>query len=497
MIARLNQKELRRRRLSRNRRIVFFSGLIVFLILYGCAAASLSSGVQRDETPFRLMQEARRQEADIVNRVHQGTYSPPPTKIQELSIPMPNPEAFLKLQPVTVEHIRPIGLAGAVAPQTSHGIPSPDDPVPALPQDGKAVEAYVYSCLSLCRELISWVFPDGKEGEYSYPFSPPQVEHLFQTGYCSAFCDSDDIANNGGVRYRLPATYTDLARMLCIYTNTRDISNKAEIGIQEKGSLGTTQLLTGAMYGSYQLAWQMVQTVKENYPDSVYDQAVALHDALCENTTYDNTYHAADNQNLLVHALLHKRATSAGYARAYMLLLTLAGIDNVYVTGKFRIMPGMSEVPQAWNLVRLEGKWVHIDVAADDQYPQRADSANKPSHSYFALSDNEIAHTHSGVHLYADNPKLCVADTEELNYFHHTFALMNGKKVSYAFGSVEELAEVIVSRHTGGCSTAEYKLLIPDLERELEKAINERNPFLSLSITPADSNGVIRVDTIP
>lgn len=497
MITRLNQKELRRRRLARNRRIVFFCGLFVFLILYGCTAASFSSGIRRDETPFRMMQEARRQEADIVNRVHKGTYTPPPTKLEELSIPMPNPEVFLKLQPVTVEHIRPIELAGAAATQTSHGTPSPDEPVPALPQDRKAVEAYVYSCLSLCRELISWVFPDGKEGENKYSFSPPTVEHLFQTGYCSAFCDSDDVANNGGVRYRMPATYTDLARMLCIYTNTRDKSSKAEIGIQEKSGRSTTQLLTGAMYGSYQLAWQMVQTVKENHPNSAYDQALALHDALCENTTYDNTYHAADNQNLLVHALLHKHATSAGYARTYMLLLTLAGIDNVYVTGKFRIMPGMPDVPQAWNLVRLEGKWVHIDVAADDQYPQRANSPNKPSHSYFALSDNEIARTHSVVHLYADNPKQCTADTEELNYFRHTSALMNGKKVSYAFDSVEELAEVIVSRHTGGCTTAEYKLLIPGMERELEKAINERNSDLSLSITPADSNGVIRVDTMP
>lgn len=497
MIARLNQKELRRRRLARNRRIVFFCGLFVFFILYGCTAASLSSGIRRDETPFRLMQEARRQEADIVNRIHKGTYTPPPTNLQELSIPMPNPEVFLKLQPVTVEHIRPIELAGAVAPQTGHVTPSPDEPVPALPQDWKTVEAYVYSCLSHCRELISWLFPDGKEGEYKYSFSPHQVEHLYQTGYCSAFCDKDDIANNGGVRYRLPATYTDLARMLCIYTNTRDKSNKAEIGIQEKGGRGTTQLLTGAMYGSYQLAWQMVQTVKRNHPNSAYDQAVALHDALCENTTYDNTYHAADNQNLLVHALLHKRATSAGYARAYMLLLTIAGIDNVYVTGKFRIMPGMPEVPQAWNLVRLEGKWVHIDVAADDQYPQLANSVNKPSHSFFALSDKEIAGTHSDVHLYTGNPKQCTADTEELNYFRHTSALLNGKKVSYAFDSVEELADVIVSRHTGGCTTAEYKLLTPGMEQELEKAITERNSTLSLSITPADANGVIRVDVIP
>ena len=62
-----------------------------------------------------------------------------------------------------------------------------------------------------------------------------------------------------------------------------------------------------------------------------------------------------------------------------------AGIENHFVTGT-----GDGQ-PHAWNLVKIENKWYHLDTTFDDPVP---DEQGRVTYSYFNLSDEQIARNH-------------------------------------------------------------------------------------------------------
>lgn len=85
-------------------------------------------------------------------------------------------------------------------------------------------------------------------------------------------------------------------------------------------------------------------------------------------------------------ALVEGDAVCQGYALAYKLLLDKCGIDSVLVTS--------NEMGHAWNLVKLDGSWYHVDVTWDDPTPNVEGGG---THKNFLRSDEGIGSTgHSG-----------------------------------------------------------------------------------------------------
>ncbi len=108
--------------------------------------------------------------------------------------------------------------------------------------------------------------------------------------------------------------------------------------------------------------------------------ALALHDYLCHHASYSpkNRESVTTAASLL---LLKGRGVCEGYARAYALLLTMAGIENRYICGHAK------GVDHAWNMVKLGGRWCHVDVTYDDR-------GGAPSRLYCDLSDRQVARDH-------------------------------------------------------------------------------------------------------
>ena len=107
--------------------------------------------------------------------------------------------------------------------------------------------------------------------------------------------------------------------------------------------------------------------VVENYTDSSMtdeEKALALHDWLVLNAYYDTTM-AAPNSHEAAGVLLDGTGVCDSYSKAYMLLLSKAGIESKRVTGNAVTSEGKLE-PHAWNLVKLAGKWYQVDVTWDD-----------------------------------------------------------------------------------------------------------------------------------
>lgn len=132
-------------------------------------------------------------------------------------------------------------------------------------------------------------------------------------------------------------------------------------------------------------AVDIVNQVCERYR-SDYERAVALHDYLALHCRYDADLGAAAQADATSKLLLEGRAVCDGYAHAYGMLLSMAGIENRFVIGKG------DGIEHIWNLVKLDNQWVHVDVTYDDPKP---DKNGRVLHSYFGIPDSLIANNHS------------------------------------------------------------------------------------------------------
>ena len=98
-----------------------------------------------------------------------------------------------------------------------------------------------------------------------------------------------------------------------------------------------------------------------------------------------------------------------GYTNAFHLLLTMAGIDCLIVSGQAR---GSSH---AWNKVRIDDAWYNVDVTWDDPVP---DIAGTVGYAYLNVTDAQLAKDHVW-----DNTNLPIASATEYNYLQRTMPL--------------------------------------------------------------------------
>ncbi|CGG52513.1 S-layer homology domain-containing protein [Bacillus cereus] len=112
-----------------------------------------------------------------------------------------------------------------------------------------------------------------------------------------------------------------------------------------------------------------------------HEKVKAIHDYVVKHVSYDTSYKAYTAYE----ALVNRSAVCQGYALLTYQLLKEAGIENHFVTGT-----GDGQ-PHAWNLVKIENKWYHLDTTFDDPVP---DEQGRVTYSYFNLSDEQIARNH-------------------------------------------------------------------------------------------------------
>ncbi|PQZ54193.1 S-layer protein [Bacillus sp. MYb209] len=112
-----------------------------------------------------------------------------------------------------------------------------------------------------------------------------------------------------------------------------------------------------------------------------HEKVKAIHDYVVKHVSYDTSYKAYTAYE----ALANRSAVCQGYALLTYQLLKEAGIENHFVVGT-----GDGQ-PHAWNLVKIENKWYHLDTTFDDPIP---DEQGRVTYSYFNLSDEQIATNH-------------------------------------------------------------------------------------------------------
>ncbi|MEY8763104.1 MULTISPECIES: transglutaminase domain-containing protein [Clostridium] len=121
-----------------------------------------------------------------------------------------------------------------------------------------------------------------------------------------------------------------------------------------------------------------------------YQKELALHDYVVRNANYDNSTDVPNDSYTSYGVLIKGVGVCEGYADAMDRLLTAAGIECRMVTGKAN--GGSGWVDHAWNIVKIQGEYYHLDSTWDD--PIMGDGSHIISHSYFNVTDSKMARSH-------------------------------------------------------------------------------------------------------
>lgn len=182
---------------------------------------------------------------------------------------------------------------------------------------------------------------------------------------------------------------------------------------------------------------------------SDYEKILAIHDYIINNGEYDKRLFSEGEVPPESYSTYGILALGVGvcesYAKSMKYFLDEAGIDSMIVIGTSR---GENH---AWNLVKIEGEYYHIDTTWDD--PVIEDGSQVVRHNFFNLNDEQIEKTHEW-----DREQYPEAKGTQYNY--------------YKYNNLVVLGEA-------------------ELRSKLEKAILQRIPKYSLKILDFNKDIVI------
>ncbi len=122
-----------------------------------------------------------------------------------------------------------------------------------------------------------------------------------------------------------------------------------------------------------------------------FEKALYIHDYIVLNCEYDlELLDILETNGTLTGELRSERYTEysvlvngtgicGSYALAYRAILNAAGMECLYLSS--------SQMNHAWNLVKIDGNWYHVDCCWDDPVP---DTYGRARRTYFLRTDEEI-----------------------------------------------------------------------------------------------------------
>lgn len=168
-----------------------------------------------------------------------------------------------------------------------------------------------------------------------------------------------------------------------------------------------------------------IEEIKKLVPKdaSAYDIELVLHDYVCKNVTYDDSK-KRENNLTAYGALVDGFAVCEGYSRAMQLLLNQFSIPC-------RLVCGYAGEEHMWNLVKIGGKWHHLDATWDDL--NKSGNEIITMHYYFNISDDRIKDTHR---MDIDFKK---ADSNAIKNGSFNLSIPECKSLEYFYGNVENI----------------------------------------------------------
>jgi len=186
---------------------------------------------------------------------------------------------------------------------------------------------------------------------------------------------------------------------------------------------------TATIYGkqSYLMTPDQAAYVETNIQDIVasiqqkslndIEKVRAVNDFIVANTAYTDQTSSSPHSAYTV--LAEHGGVCQGYALLAHSMLQKLGIETKYIVGY------VGQEGHAWNLVKLDGQWYHLDTTWNDPVPDRKGAVR---YQYFLVDDRTMAKDHTWIA--EDYPK---ATSTKYNYFHNIdFPAQVGQQIFYS-----------------------------------------------------------------
>lgn len=126
---------------------------------------------------------------------------------------------------------------------------------------------------------------------------------------------------------------------------------------------------------------------------STREKVKAVHNWLIRNVKYDYDNYLRGTVPKVSHtskgALVRGLAVCDGYSKAFMKIMRKLKIPC-------RMLAGVSEGGgHAWNLVKVGGKWLHVDVTFDDPIVNGKNTNTRPRYTYFLKTNAQMRKDHA------------------------------------------------------------------------------------------------------
>lgn len=125
---------------------------------------------------------------------------------------------------------------------------------------------------------------------------------------------------------------------------------------------------------------------------SEFDQVLAAHDWLVKNVSYGEDLPSDSPLNSAAGALIDRVTMCQGYSEALQLILLCAtDVQTDIVVGNAMDRENNQWVGHAWNIINIDGTWMHVDATFDDPLGSPEGLA---SHYYFGQTDEVMRSNH-------------------------------------------------------------------------------------------------------
>lgn len=209
-----------------------------------------------------------------------------------------------------------------------------------------------------------------------------------------------------------------------------------------------------------------------------YERIKYVHDRIIDMTVYDEeSYRLGDASDKMMEAysnsaygpLVEGVALCGGYAKLFEAVMHRLGYECEYITGT------ADGGPHAWNMIKLDGEYYHIDLTWDD--PDRDDGLRL--YNYFCVNDAMIEKTHT------PDPEYKGLNASSTKYNYHVYESLY--LVKYDFEAVKS----IVTSHKLDQSISIRFANSKEKKKAMEDLINDYKFFDILDLIDKDSYSYI------
>mgnify|MGYP003425603111 CR=1 FL=1 len=128
---------------------------------------------------------------------------------------------------------------------------------------------------------------------------------------------------------------------------------------------------------------------------SSLEKAKRIHDYLISTSEYDDEIFKRDTIPATSYTpyglLFNHRAVCQAYAETYMVMMTMIDIECHIVVGNLLSTKDINTSNHAWNIIKINGKYGHVDVTSDNPTPK---VIGRISNQYFYVNDEYMDRTH-------------------------------------------------------------------------------------------------------